>query len=181
MYQYLAMCLQIVPCKKDIFIVLLHTDNCWHQTEQVIDSMAWCINVCVSWITLSPINSNWLCLLLRVLPISIIFIKVGDYLRWGFDLLDIHQRKYQLVSIWGMWLLMSIWITLLPLLCISRGLCRLVCCTSSFLNHLSTIIVQLNVTLIHIGFRRHIVITFLTHWWCVLLINLTNILVIASH
>ena len=135
----------------------------------------------MSWITLSPNNYNWLCLLPRVLPISIIFIKVGDYLCWGVDFLDFHQRKYQIVSIWGMWLLMSIWITLLPLLCVSRGLCCLVCCPSSFLNHLSTIIVWLNMPLIHIVIRSHIVITFLTHWWCVLLINLTNILVIASH
>ena len=112
---------------------------------------------------------------------SLIFIKVGDFLCWGFDLLDIHQRKYQLVSFWGMWLLMSIWLTLLPLLCINRGLCCLVCSPSSFLNHLSTIIVQLNVTLIHIGFQRHIVITEMTHWLCVLLTNLTNILVTASH
>ncbi len=49
-----------------------------------------------------------------------------------------------------MWLLMSIWLTLLPFLCISRGLCCLVCSPSSFLNHISTIIVRLNVTLIHI-------------------------------
>ena len=102
-----------------------------------------------------------------------------DYLCWGVDILYIHQRKNQLVSIWGMWFLMSIWITLLPFLCINSGLCCLVCSPSSFLINLSTIIVQLNMTLIQFGFRWHIVITFMTHWWCVIFINLTNILVIV--
>jgi hypothetical protein len=35
MYQYLAMYLQIVPCKNDN--ALLHTNNCWHKTELVLN------------------------------------------------------------------------------------------------------------------------------------------------
>ena len=42
---------------------------------------------------------------------------------------------------------------------INSGLCGLVCSPPSFLIDLSTIMAQLNVTLIHLGFRRLMVCT----------------------